>query len=444
MEQALIEKVRGIVGSEHVLTGVDLSPYVLEGRTPEVAAFPGSVEEVSELLVLASEAGISVIPWGGGTKIEVGAPPSALGLVLGVKRLNRLLEHEPGDLTATVEVGMTLEELQARLGQQGQWLSLDPAFGNRATIGGILAANASGPRRHLYGTARDLLIGITVVAADGSVVRGGGKVVKNVAGYDLPKLYIGSFGTLGVIVQATFKLRPLPDDDRLFLACFDRLKECGLALRALMASDLIPSAVELLDAEVLRAAGLAGGGGEGGALVVGFDGLTEQVAWQCEEARRLFSTCGLVGHRILQGPEREQAWRALRELRGGAMADPLARMRFGVLPMQVAEVVEQTGSVAQTYGLRAACCAHAGVGVIRAVLGGSADSVASVVAALREWREVARAAGGHALLEWAPLGIKEAVAAWDPPGPAFRIMERIKAKLDPKGILNPGRYVGGI
>ncbi|MFQ5521764.1 MAG: FAD-binding oxidoreductase, partial [Candidatus Methylomirabilia bacterium] len=339
MQQALIEKIRAIVGPEHVLTDVDLSPYVLEGRTPEVAVFPGSVEEVSELLALASDAEISVVPWGGGTKIEMGAPPTGLGLVLGIRRLARLLEHEPGDLTATVEVGMTLEALQEQLGQQGQWLSLDPPFSERATIGGILAANASGPRRHLYGTARDLLIGITVVASDGSVVRGGGKVVKNVAGYDLPKLYIGSFGTLGVIVQATFKLRPLPDDDRLFLARFDRVKECGLALRMLMASDLIPSAVELLDAEALRAVGLIGGASAGGALAVGFDGLAEQVEWQCEEARRLFSTCGLVGHRVLAGAEREAAWCAVRELQGGAIAEPLARMKFGVLPMQVAEVI---------------------------------------------------------------------------------------------------------
>src|SRR5207244_2774434 len=157
---------------------------------------------------------------------------------------------------------------------RGQWMSLDPADAHLATVGGVLATNASGPRRHLYGTARDLLIGVTVVTADGAVVRGGGKVVKNVAGYDLPKLFVGSYGTLGVIVEVTVKLRPRPDDERLVAVPFDRLKDAGAAVRALMASDLIPNAVELLDAEALRSLGL---GAAPAALLVGFDGVAEQV-----------------------------------------------------------------------------------------------------------------------------------------------------------------------
>ena len=211
----MLDKLRGLVGAPHVLGGVECSPYVLEGRTPEAVVFPGCKEEICAILALAGEEGIPVTPWGGGTKLGIGLPPSRVGLVLGLRRLDRILEHEPGDLTATVEAGITLGALQARLGKRGQWLSLDPACPDRATVGGILASDASGPRRHLYGTARDLLIGLTVVSAEGAIVRGGGKVVKNVAGYDLPKLYIGSFGTLGVLVEATIRLRPRPDEDRL-------------------------------------------------------------------------------------------------------------------------------------------------------------------------------------------------------------------------------------
>lgn len=443
MRPDLRDKLRGIVGSQHVLTGVELSPYVLEGRTPDAAVFPGSVEEVGALLSLASEANIAVTPWGGGTKMGIGTPPKRMGVVLGLKRLNRLVEHEPGDLTATVQAGVPLAAFQSEVGRCGQWLSLDPAFADRATLGGIIAANASGPRRHLYGTARDLLIGVTVVSADGSVVKGGGKVVKNVAGYDLPKLYIGSFGTLGVIVEATFKLRPLPDEERWVLARFVGLKECSLALKELLASDLIPSAVELLDAEALEVTGLGAGRNGGATLLVGFDGLAEQVAWQCEEARVLFATVGLAEYRILEGAAREEAWRKVTGL-SEIVANPVARMKLGVLPAQVADVVEQAGGAAQRHGLRAAFVAHAGVGIVTAVLAGGGESATGVVDTLKEWRDVARAAGGHALLEWAPLAVKEAVAVWDPPGPAFRIMERIKAQLDPAGILNPGRFVGGI
>src|SRR5204863_7088961 len=172
---------------------------------------------------------------------------------------------------------------------RGQWLSLDPSDAARATLGGVLAANASGPRRHLYGTARDLLIGVTVVTADGAVVHGGGKVVKNVAGYDLPKLFIGSFGTLGVIVEATVKLRPLPDDERLVAVRFERLEDAGTALRAVLSSDLIPNTVDLVDAASGVACGLSPAPAT---LVMGFDGLAEQVDWQIHELASVVAPCG--------------------------------------------------------------------------------------------------------------------------------------------------------
>src|SRR5262245_57978118 len=265
MQPALLERLRALVGSPHVLTGIELSPYVVEGRTPDVAVFPGSVDEVRGIVGLAGEEGIPLIPWGGGTAAIVGTPAATMGIVLGLGRLDRFVEHEPGDLTATAQAGMTFARFQATLRLHGQWLSLDPPDAERATVGGVIAANASGPRRHLYGTARDQLIGVTVVTADGAIVRGGGKVVKNVAGYDLPKLFVGSYGTLGVIVEATVKLRPLPDQERLVCVPFDRLKDAGAAVKALLAGDLIPNAIELLDAAAAAALGV-----ESPALVVGF------------------------------------------------------------------------------------------------------------------------------------------------------------------------------
>jgi glycolate oxidase FAD binding subunit len=311
------------------LTGVECSPHVLEGRTPEAVVFPGSKEEVAAVLALAADEGIPVTPWGGGTKLGIGSPPTRLGLVLGLKRLHRILEHEPGDLTATVETGITLSALQSELGKRGQWVSLDPAQPERATLGGILASNASGPRRHLYGTCRDLLIGLTVVGGDGSIVRGGGKVVKNVAGYDLPKLYIGSYGTLGILVEATLKLRPLPDEDRLIVARFERLKAAGAAARAIVASDFIPSALELVDGGASHALGLAA---SGGALLIGVDGLKEQVDWQCAEVGRLLATLGSTECRVLDGPGRDEVWRGFGELGRVGVEGVAAVMKWGVLP----------------------------------------------------------------------------------------------------------------
>jgi len=439
----LLDALRGIVGPAHVLTGADCAPYVVDGRAPEAVAFPGTKEEVAAILLAAAEADTSVVPWGGGTKMGIGAPPPRLGVVLMLKRMNRLLEHEPGDLTATVETGITLSALQGELGKRGQWLSLDPAHADKATLGGVLSSNAAGPRRHLYGSCRDLLIGVTVITAAGATVKGGGKVVKNVAGYDLPKLFIGAFGTLGVIVEATVKLRPRPDVDRLVIARFARLKEAGAAARAVMASDLLPSALDLLDGEALRALGQ--GRGDGAALLLGIDGILEQVEWQCAEVERLLRPQALVDARVLDGDERDATWHARSGLGHGAFPDTAAVMRWTVLPAQVADVMEQGAAVAQRAGLGAALAAHAGVGVVEAVLAraGFADA-AAVVGVLNEWRTLVRAAGGQALIESAPLAVKVAVPVWDDPGPSLRIMQRIKSQLDPNGLLNPGRFVGGI
>jgi glycolate oxidase FAD binding subunit len=441
----LAHRLAELVGPRYVLSGVECSPYVLEGRTPEAVVFPGSRDEVATVLGIAAEASLPVIPWGGGTRMALGAPPARAGLVLGLSRMNRLVEHEPGDLTATVEAGITLAALQAELGKRGQWLSLDPAHADRATIGGILASNAAGPRRHLYGTARDLLIGVGLVLADGSFVKGGGKVVKNVAGYDVPKLAIGSFGTLGVIVDATVKLRPVPDVDRLVVTPLDRLADAGPLIRAIMASDLIPSALDVADAAALKAVGLAsvggaaGAGSEGGALLVGFDGLGEQVQWQEAELARLAGRAGAV----LDGSARDDAWRALGDLARRAFAHATAVMCWSVLPMQVAEAMADGRAAAERHKLGAAFAAHAGVGVVFAVLG-EGGSAGDVTATLDDWRRLVHDRGGHASLEWAPLAVKERVAVWDPPGPTHRIMQRLKAELDPRGILNPGRFVGGI
>jgi glycolate oxidase FAD binding subunit len=435
LQPAILDKLRGILGPTHVLSGVELSAYVIEGRTPEVAVFPGAVDEVRAVVALAAEGEIPLMPWGGGTAATVGTPPARTGIVLGLGRLDRLLEHEPGDLTATVQAGMTFARLQAALRGRGQWLSLDPPDADRATLGGIVAANASGPRRHLYGTARDQLIGATVVTAEGALVRGGGKVVKNVAGYDLPKLFVGSYGTLGILVEVTVRLRPVPDAERWVRVRFDRLKDAGAAVRAIMGADLIPTAIELLHGEASRALDLEGTS----TLVVAFDGLQDQVDWQVEQLALITGSLGGHGVTPVAGPppfDPAQTW----------AAGLAAIARFSVLPSLVTELMEHGAGAARQRGLRTAWTSHAGVGVVRAALLSASEraDLSSMAAVLEEWRNLARSGGGHATLEWAPLAVKAQVPVWDDLGAAGRVMQRIKAQLDPKNILNPGRFVAGI
>ncbi|MDE3077934.1 MAG: FAD-binding oxidoreductase, partial [Chloroflexota bacterium] len=194
----------------HVVPEHELGLYAVDGMAPKVVAYPKTAEQVAEIVRVAAAHRWAVIPRGGGTIIELGGIPRAVDVVICTTDMNRMLEYEPADLTCTVQAGMRLSELQARLSEHGQFLALDPPLPDKATIGGIVAANSSGPLRLRYGTCRDLLIGVRVVNPDGSITKGGGKVVKNVSGYDMCKLYTSSLGTIGIILEATFKLWPLP------------------------------------------------------------------------------------------------------------------------------------------------------------------------------------------------------------------------------------------
>jgi glycolate oxidase FAD binding subunit len=284
-----------------------------------------------------------------------------------------------------------------------------------------------------------VLIGVTVVTADGVIVRGGGKVVKNVAGYDLPKLFIGSYGTLGVIVEATVKLRPIPDDERLVAVRFERFDEAAAALRGLLTSDLIPNAVELLDTASGAALGLPLAPAT---LIVGFDGLGEQVDWQVAELANVVVPCG--GAKPVPLPS--STWEPLAAAPRDAFAAPAAIMTLSVLPGAVADTMAQGAATAREHGLTSAWCAHAGVGYVTATLRVEEHRAdpAPVVTVLERWRAAARAGGGHASVTWAPLPVKEALPVWDDAGAAGRLMQRIKAQLDPNNVLNPGRFIGGI
>src|SRR5580704_19034648 len=203
------------------------------GRQPRFVAAPSSTEEAAALLRAAADLGLTVVPRGSGTHLDWGAPPTSCDLIVDTRRLNRIIEHAAGDLVVSVQAGVKLAELAKVLAQAGQRLALDPL--SSGTIGGLIATGAAGPLRYRYGRPRDLLIGITVVRADGAVAKSGGKVVKNVAGYDLGKLFAGSFGTLGLIAEATFRLHPVP------AAAGHITLECGTAAAA---ADAVAAAVE--------------------------------------------------------------------------------------------------------------------------------------------------------------------------------------------------------
>jgi len=444
---APVARLESIVGKVHVRTGEEAGRFAVDGLRPEVAVYPGSVEEVSAVLAACSEARVGVIPWGGGTSMGQGAIPARGEVALGLARLDRVLEHEPADMTSTVQAGMTLAAYQAALGARGQLLPLDAPRPGRATIGGVLAANVSGRRRIRYGTARDLLIGARIVHADGTVTRSGAKVVKNVTGYDLNKLYVGSLGTLGVIVEACFRLYPRPPMERTWIGWFPGVAEAQETVATLLDSPLVPSALELLNRAAAEGAasqaGLAPGAGST-LLAVAVASVPEAVAAQLDEVARLARLRGGRGE-IVSGEADDRFWQVVQDF--GADGEAGVTLKASLLPSQVGEAFARGEAIASRHGLRAAVVSEAGTGVVRYRLrdeaGGQEPDRRMAEAAL-ELREMAGGARGSLLVLDAPSAIKAAVDVWGPVGQVLALMRALKDQFDPTRTLNPGRFVGGL
>ncbi len=471
------------------------------GMVPAAVAAPATVAEASELIRAAAGHGLAVLPRGTGTKLAWGTRPDRCDLVVDTTRLDRVIEHAAGDLVVRVQAGLTMARLAAELAPAGQQLALDPlvpasgvtatagtatdvtatadtatdvtatadtaaadtatadtaakltaaavtaapgaAGASYGTVGGVIATGAAGPRRLRYGAPRDLLIGITVVLADGTVASSGGKVVKNVAGYDLGKLFAGSFGTLGLIAEAAFRLHPLPQAAAFVTVTCPAPADALAAVRAALESQLVPSA-----AEIDRPAP-----GEPVSVCLLFEGTAEAIT---ERVARMRDILGTGAHAGGAPP----AWWG----RSIAGADATAlRIAFppGTLP-SVLEAIDETAA-AVTAGfagvagagvigdgaLRPAIRGSAGAGVLDAALDAqtSPDAAASFVAALRRrlaapprWGDVP---GASVTVVHAPAGIREEVDMWGPVT-AAELMQAIKDQFDPGQLMSPGRFAGGI
>lgn len=422
------------------------SQFTVDGVRPGYVCAPSGVEQVSAAVRAAGEAGMAVIPWGGGTRMSLGFPPRSADLILQTERLNEVVEYEPADLTVTVQAGMKLADLQATLRAEGQMLALDPAAADRATIGGLIAANASGPLRLFYGTARDVVIGTRVVNADGIISKAGGRVVKNVAGYDLNKLYVGSLGTVGVIVELSFKLHPLPAAEGMLVASFTSAEAAAGPVATLMRSALGPAAVELLDAGM--AATLPGSlavDGDGVLLVVSAQGFEKAVQRQLADVTAMCAQ-GSGAQTIREEATLAGIWAALREFTDPSTPD-IALLKLAVPPARSAVALATARAAAREAGFAPQTKAHAGSGVV--YLKVQADEWAGEPLGRLGWlvdrlRTFVRGESGSLVLEACPLEAKQqgGIDPWGDVGSGLPVMRALKENLDPKGTLNPGRFVG--
>ena len=417
----------GLVGPAWAAPG--RADDAVDGVVPATVVRPGTVEEVQAVVRAAAEGRQALVASGRGAHLDVGAPPARLDALVRLDRLARLIDHQAADMTVTVETGCSLACLAAALAAAGQWLPVDPPRPEDTTVGGLIAADLSGPLRASQGTVRDLLIGLRVVGGDGAVIRGGGRVVKNVAGYDLPKLHVGALGTVGVIVEATFKVRPRPAaEEAVVVACRSAREAADTAL-AVRDSDAAP-----LWLEVAGAGGLPEGPGAGAAVVVGLGGIGEEIAAARACVQRIAASLGLRAVPVAGGA-------ALRARLGVFPVEPAAAvLKAATLPAAVGDVMERIAAAARERGTGVRCLAHAPSGVVRAAVAES-HAVAPLVHALRP--ELERH-GGSLVIERAAPAVKAGLDVWGDPGPGLPLMRRVKAAFDPAGVFAPGRYVGAL
>jgi glycolate oxidase FAD binding subunit len=424
-----------IVGPPHVAAGDAAAAFTIDGRAPRWVVTPGTAEEVSRCLALATARGLAVAPAGRGTRLGWGGTPRALDLVLSVRRLNRILAHEPADLTMSVEAGVTLGAVADLLGPHRQLFPLDPPRAAGSTVGGIVATAASGPRRARYGTIRDLLLGVTVVRADGTLVKGGGRVVKNVTGYDMPKLHVGALGTLGVVVAAHLRLHPRPGEEASWLFGFAGPEAALDAALAIMDAPVVVSRLQFLDAAVLAWLGQPSPAAAGLAATVG--SVPEGVRAQ---GSRIAEICGRGGARPAPVEAAEAWWARVSEASWPASTEALT-LRVGARPSDVVKALHATeGAGRGAVAVRAT--AEVANGVLHLALTGVGLTEAGSL--LARVRESLAPLGATCVVEHAPPSVKPGLDVWGDVGPALEPMRRLKAEMDPKGILNPGRFVGGI
>jgi glycolate oxidase FAD binding subunit len=419
LHSSLRYKIIAIVGNEHVRAATPTD--AVAGVQPKLVIEPGTETELADVLRLLNEAGLAVIPRGGGTKLGWGNPPARADVILSTARLTEIIEHAWADLTVTVEAGCTIQRLQETLAQHGQRLALDPLWPEKTTVGGILSSNDSGALRLRFGALRDLIIGATIALPDGTLASSGGKVVKNVAGYDLPKLVTGALGTLGVIVRAVFRLHPLPHNTRAFSVTHGDANEAQRFVLAVQDSKL---------AHTFLQSGFSSATKPESEIL--FEGTEAGLAAQQAQLQTLAAPA-----KVLEASG--SVWSAREDL--FAMLDPAttAIAKVSILPANLARTIEMIERSAKTHHLQWSILFYAnGLGWLR--LDGKPEPIRETLNGLRVSLQPQ---DGSLVVVHRPAKMP-ALDSWGPPGDAFPVMKAIKQQLDPKNTLNPHRFVGGI
>jgi glycolate oxidase FAD binding subunit len=404
-----------------------------DGRFALVRFRPETVADLCAIVHEHVERGNAIYPQGGATALDYGGVPRRVGVVIDTRSLAQVIDYPHADMTITVQAGITALALQSILAEKNQRLLVDIPQADRATLGGVFATGTCGPRRFGFGRPRDQLIGVSFVTSEGVEVKGGGRVVKNVAGYDFPKLLCGSMGTLGIITQMTLKVRPLPEASALVWVPFSKLESVRGTLDQLNTSAARPVALELLGPSAAKAIGdpLSLPCGEW-VLAIGLEDSAASVRWQIN---RLMIEMGRADLTIREGAESQSLWSALTEYQV-AETGPVAALA-SMPPSRVVPFLEQVDPD------RWSIQAHAGNGLVRMLALGE-WSRGEAAADIDRFRAIAVREGGSMIVARCPTGWKDRLRVWGEPRPDWALAAKVKQALEPHGVLNPGRFVGEI
>ena len=403
---------------------------------------PADQAGVAEVVRDAAESGTPVYPIGGGTRLDYGVRPTRPGIGLCLKDMNRLIDYPARDLTVTVEAGVTLAELAEQLAAQRQRLPVDVPRADRATVGGAVATASYGPRRYRWGTLRDYLIGIEAVDGRGTPFSSGGRVVKNAAGYNLCRLLTGSLGTLAVLTQVTFMVKPIPETAALWACDVPDFDAAERLLAELVQTQTVPAAIELLvgpawsdDPDLTTRSQSAAA-----RLVVGFEGTSAEVDWMVGQLEQQWRGSSGASATAIRGDRCTRAWNRLTEFSAEAPQGDLGRVvvQISVLPSATVEIIRLLLRVAPGSSIQA----HAGDGVLQARLEQEPKEIPALLA--ERLRPAAAKAGGSLVVSSCPDGLPLTRSdVWGPATGGAAVMQAIKLGLDPKGILNPDRFSYG-
>jgi glycolate oxidase FAD binding subunit len=429
------------------LPSSETSRFVVDEIHPQWAVEPADAEEIGELLRLARDRNWSLIPFGSGARQGMGNPPSRFDIALSMRKFDRIPEYEPQDLVVKVESGCRLLDLQRKLAQDNLFLPIDPPW-DSGTLGGIVASNVSGPLRLAHGTIRDFLLGVGVVQPSGTKTKFGARVVKNVTGYDMCKLYAGSFGTLGVLTDFYFKLKPLPPCQATVLGVMKELSDVKAALIKLRESPLSPLAVEFMNLEarsVLDQMASFARSHQGYSLIVLFGEVESAVRWQVEELKRVWQPLGIVEFQLTDPPEQKAVWDVVREDRPffPGSSGSIVKLKINSLPSQLTEVVRRLESLKSKLDGSLLIKSHAVNGVSRAYMNlpDSDQHQQEIINFIQQLRSFVKPFRGSVVVELAPLALKKMIDVWGYDWGERSLMQRIREKYDPSTILNPGRFV---